>query len=105
MGNVLASGVEDNVSDPRTSQFKIYKISSSLFHKKRMSNVDIRKRQILVCDKNTNFNKKLSETDIMKMLSFFIDNIFVMFGRRGYQQTVRNLIVTNYGPFLVDLFV
>ena len=41
----------------------------------------------------------------MKMLAFFIDNIVVVFGRRGYQQTVRNLIVINYGPFLVDLFV
>ena len=32
--------------------------------------------------------KKLSETDIFNMLEFLIDNIFVMFGGRVFQQTV-----------------
>ena len=30
--------------------------------------------------------KKLSETDIIKILEFLIDNIFVMFGGRDFQQ-------------------
>jgi hypothetical protein len=32
--------------------------------------------------------KQFSETDIFNMLEFLIDNIFVMFGRRVFQQTV-----------------
>ena len=31
--------------------------------------------------------KKFSETDIFNMLEFLIDNIFVMFGGRAFQQT------------------
>ena len=32
--------------------------------------------------------KKFAETDIINMLEFLIDNIFVMFGERIYPQTV-----------------
>jgi hypothetical protein len=32
--------------------------------------------------------KKFSETDIFNMLEFLLDNIFVMFGGRVFQQTV-----------------
>jgi hypothetical protein len=32
--------------------------------------------------------KKFSETDIINMLEFLIDNIFVIFGGRAFQQTV-----------------
>ena len=32
--------------------------------------------------------KKFSETDIIHMLEFLIDNIFVIFGGRVFQQTV-----------------
>ena len=35
-------------------------------------------------------NNKFSETDIIKMLDFLIDNIFVTFGGRDFQQTVGN---------------
>jgi hypothetical protein len=49
--------------------------------------------------------KKLSETDIIKMLVFLIDNIFVMFGGCVFQQTVGIPMCTNYAPLLVDLFL
>ena len=49
--------------------------------------------------------KKFSETDTISMLEFLIDNIFVMFGRRVFQQTVGILKGTNCVPLLVNLFL
>ena len=43
-----------------------------------------------------------SETDVM--LEFLIDNIFVIFGGRVFQQTVGISIGTNCAPLLFDLF-
>ena len=45
-----------------------------------------RKGQILFYKKkkNTDSTKKFSETDIIKMLEFLFDNIFVMFGGHGF---------------------
>ena len=49
-------------------------------------------------------NKKFSETDI-QMLDFLIDNIFVTFGGRVFQQTVGIPMGTNCDPLLADLFL
>ena len=49
--------------------------------------------------------KKFSETDIINMREFLIDNIFVMFGGCVFQQTVGIPIGTNCAPFLADLFL
>ncbi len=46
-----------------------------------------------------------SETDISKILGFLIDNIFVMFGGRIFQQRVGIPIGTNCAPLLADLFL
>ena len=43
--------------------------------------------------------KKFSETDIFNMLEFLIDNIFVMFGGRVFQQTVGIPRQTSYRGF------
>ena len=40
-----------------------------------------------------------------KCSSFFINNIFVMFGGRVYQQTVGIDTSTNCVPFVADLFL
>ena len=40
----------------------------------------------------------------LKCLSFFIDNVFVMFVGYVFQQTVDILMGTNCGPLLADLF-
>ena len=55
-------------------------------------------------NKNTDSAKKFSETDV-KMLEFLIDNIFVMFGRRVFQQTVDIPVGINCDPLLADLFL
>jgi hypothetical protein len=49
--------------------------------------------------------KKFSGTDIFNMLEFLIDNIFVMFGGRIFQQTVSTPMGTNCAPLLADLFL
>ena len=46
-----------------------------------------------------------SETDIINMLEFLIDNIFVIFGGRVFQQTVGIPMGTNCAPLLADLFL
>jgi hypothetical protein len=39
------------------------------------------------------------------MLEFLIDNIFVMFGGRVFQQTIGIPMGTNCAPLLADLFL
>jgi hypothetical protein len=50
---------------------------------------------------------KFSETDIIKMLEFLIDNIFVMFGGRVFQQQTvgylwiqTDLLLAGFSPFI-----
>ena len=49
--------------------------------------------------------KKYTEDNIMNMLDFLIDNIFVMFGGQVFQQTVGIPMGTNCAPLLADLFL
>ena len=63
-----------------------------------------RDRFYFVKKKNSDSTKKFSETDIINMLEFLIDNIFVIFGGRVFQQTVGIPMGTNCAPLLVDLF-
>ena len=42
--------------------------------------------------------------DVIKMLEYLIDNIFVEFGGRIFQQTIGILMGTNCAPLLADLF-
>ena len=39
------------------------------------------------------------------MFEFLVDNIFVIFGGRGFQQTVGIYMGTSCAPFLADLFL
>ena len=54
---------------------------------------------------HTDSTKKYSEVDIVRMLEFLIDNIFVEFGGRVFQQTVGIPMGTNCAPLLADLFL
>jgi hypothetical protein len=49
--------------------------------------------------------KKFSETDIINMLEFLIENIFVIFGGGVFQQTVGIPMGTKCAPILADLFL
>ena len=56
--------------------------------------------------KNYTYSKnKYTETDIVKMLEFLIDNIFVEFGGFMFQQTVGIPMGTNCAPLLADPFL
>ena len=56
-------------------------------------------------NKHSNSTKKFSETDIVNMLEFVIDNIFVIFGGRVFQQTVGISMGTKCALLLADLFL
>ena len=49
--------------------------------------------------------KKFSESDIINMLEYLIDNIFVVFAGRSLQQIVSIPMGTSCAPFLADLFL
>ena len=46
-----------------------------------------------------------SENDIIKMLEFLVDNIFVFFSGKVFQQTVGIPMDTNCAPLLADIFL
>ena len=48
---------------------------------------------------------KYSEDDIIKMLEFLVDNIFVVFAGKVFQRTVGIPMGTNFAPLLVDIFL
>jgi hypothetical protein len=74
----------------------------------KLNNIKIRLNKI----KNSPFirnhsdsTKYFSDTDIINMLEFLIDNIFVIFGGRVFQQTVGIPMGTNCDCLLADLFL
>ncbi|KAK3095093.1 hypothetical protein FSP39_010192 [Pinctada imbricata] len=48
---------------------------------------------------------KYTETDIIQMLNFLIDNIFLVFGGKVFQQIVGIPMGTNCAPLLADIFL
>ena len=67
-----------------------------------------RDRSYFVKKNHSDSTKRFSETDIINMLEFLIDNIFATFGGRVFQQTVGIPMGTNSPRLfcqLVPLFV
>jgi len=62
-------------------------------------------RDIFYLKNHSDSTKTFSETDIINMREFLIDNIFVMFDGRVFQQTVGIPMGTNCAPPLADLFL
>jgi hypothetical protein len=54
---------------------------------------------------HTDADIKYDEVDIVKMINCLIDNIFVVFGGKVFQQTVGIPMGTNCAPLLADLFL
>ena len=54
---------------------------------------------------HTESKNKFTDAEIVQMLDFLIDNIFVEFGGRIFQQTVGIPMGTNCAPLLADLFL
>ena len=80
-----------------------------------MANVDTntlslgRDRSYLVKrkQKHSDSTRKVSETDIILMLEFLIDNIIVVFGGSAFQQTlsIHMPMRQQWAPLPVDLFL
>ena len=72
-----------------------------------------RRYQYLVVNRNSSYfvinhsdcKTKYTEDDITSMIDFLIDNIFVDFGGRIFQQTIGIPMGTNCAPLLADLFL
>ena len=54
---------------------------------------------------DTDASPKYNEIDIVNMINFLIDNIFVVFGGKVFQQTIGIPMGTNCAPLLADLFL
>ena len=55
--------------------------------------------------KHSDSKNKYSEDDTIKMLEFLVDNIFVVFAGKVFQQTVGIPMGTNCAPLLADIFL
>ena len=54
---------------------------------------------------HTDSKNKYTEDDIINMLEFLVDNIFVVFGGKVFQQIVGIQMGTNSAPLLADIFL
>ena len=55
--------------------------------------------------KHSDSTIRFSETDIINMLDFLIENMFVILGGRVFQQTLGIPMGTNFASLLSDLFL
>ena len=58
-----------------------------------------------IVKENSDSKNKYTEDDIIDMLEFLVDNIFVVFGGKVFQQIVGIPIGTNCAPLLADIFL
>ncbi|KAK3108807.1 hypothetical protein FSP39_016181 [Pinctada imbricata] len=58
-----------------------------------------------VVKEKSDSENKYTETDIIQMLNFLINNIFVVFGGKVFQQIVGIPMGTNCAPLLIDIFL
>jgi hypothetical protein len=56
-------------------------------------------------NRHSKANYKYKQDEIIQMLDFLIDNIFVLFGGRVFQQTIGIPMGTNCASLLADLFL
>ena len=83
-------------------------IRNSFIHK----NGNRRYKFLVLCREGPYFVKehsdsknKYNEDDIVNMLEFLVDNIFVVFGGKVLQQIVGIPMGTNFAPLLADIFL
>jgi hypothetical protein len=78
-----------------------------VFHKKerRYKYLVLGRDRSYFANNHSDSTKQFSETNIINMLEFLVDNIFAIFGGRVFQQTVGIPMGTNCAPLLADLFL
>ena len=62
-------------------------------------------RGTLFCEELSDSKSKYTEEDIIKMFEFLVDNIFVVFAGKVFQQTIGIPMGTNCAPLLPDIFL
>ena len=83
-------------------------INQCFFHKngnRRFQYVVIGYKDTYFVRDHSDAPQKYSDADVIKMLEYLIDNIFVEFGGRIFQQTIGIPMGTNCAPLLADLFL
>ena len=83
-------------------------INQCFFHKngnRRFQYVFIGYKDTYFIRDHSDAPQKYSDADVIKMLEYLIDNIFVEFGGRIFQQTIGIPMVTNCAPLLADLLL
>ena len=83
-------------------------INQCFFHKngnRRFQYVAIGYKDTYFIRDHSDAPQKYSDADVIKMLEYLIDNIFVEFGGRTFQQTIGIPMGTNCAPLLADLFL
>ena len=72
---------------------------------KRYSYLVLGRDKAYFVKKHTDSKSKYTEEEVINMLEFLIDNIFVEFGGQVFQQTIGIPMGTNCAPLLADLFL
>ena len=83
-------------------------INQCFFHKKgnhRFQYVVIGYKDTYFVRNHSDAPQKYSDADVIKMLEYLIDNIFVEFGGRIFQQTIGIPMDANCAPLLADSFL
>ena len=83
-------------------------INQCFFHKngnRRFHYVVIGYKDTYFVRDHSDAPQKYSDADVIKTLEYLIDNIFMEFGGRMFQQTVGIPMCTNCAPLLADLFL
>ena len=83
-------------------------INQFFFHKngnRRFQYVVIGYKDTYFVRHHSDAPQKYSDADVIKMLEYLIDNIFLEFGGRIFQQTIGIPMGTNCAPLLADLFL
>ena len=92
----------------RSGKYIYQYITQCFFHKngnRRFQYVVIGYKDTYFVRDHSDAPQKYSDADIIKMLEYLIDNIFVEFGGRIFQQTIGIPMGTNCAPLLADLFL
>ena len=80
------------------------KLISIIWNSFIFKNGNRRYKYLVLGHEETYFVKKNSEDDIIKMLEFLVDNIFVVFAGKVFKQTVGIPMGTNCAPLLADMY-
>jgi len=83
----------------------IHKAFVSKNGKRRYNFLVVKNNTAYFVNDDTDVKQKYTEDDIISMLNFLIDNIFVEFGGIVFQQIIGIPMGTNCAPLLADLFL